>query len=627
MDADGGDRDVSEANLAQGADPAVGALLAAHALAAVAVLPDGQVAWANDLARSLVTEPGDDPPTGDEVAATLRAKLSFDPDLLDGLRPGELRKGKVRLAATHALLEDEASVLGVGSTGGTGALIAFAAHPTWPPASADEHLRRLEVMLESTNDIITVIDRDGTIRYSNAAAQRLTGLRGTDANGSSMLEFVHPDEHGLAMATLQRILDGEEVEAVELRLRHADGVWRDVEVFVTRHDDPSGEVVLTIRDITDRIRRQEELARNERRLESIVENIDDVIVVLDRSLAVSWVSPSIERLIDAPAYTNLGENAFNDMHPDDVDGAVGVLLAAMEAPEGRGRAELRLRHQRMGWRWVEAAVVNRLDDPAVGGLVCTLRDITDQRSSNAELRRESDQQRAVADHLRDMDRLKDQFLATLSHELRTPLTSVRGFSEVMLRRSEQLDPDIRDELLERIHANAVEMEDMVQQLLDFSRLQARRVEVTLGPLDVAEAVESIVDHLAHHLGRHEVVVAIEPCRAMADRRALDHVLRNLLTNAARYSDEGTRIEVTGGLRDGEVRIAVKDQGVGIAPEEQSAIFQSFYQSTPGASGRRGTGVGLNIARRYAQLQGGRLWLESTPEVGSTFFLALHPATP
>jgi PAS domain S-box-containing protein len=614
----------NEADVPEGADPAVGALLAPHGIAAVAMLPDAQVAWVNDVARALVTEPGGSDPSDDEVVATLGANLSLEAGLLDGLEPGMLRHGAVRLAATHALVEAEATVLGVAVAGGSGALVTFPATPGGS-SDADEHVRRLEVMLESTSDIITVIDREGTVRYSNAAAERLTGLRGTDANGASMLEFVHPDEHGLALATLQRILDGEDVEPVELRLRHADGVWRHVEVLVARHDDAIGGMVLTIRDITDRIRRQEELVRNERRLESIVENIDDVIVVLDRSLAVTWVSPGIERLIDAPAYTNLGENAFNDMHPDDIDSAVAVLLAAMETPEGRGRVELRLRHERLGWRWVEAAVVNRLEDPAVGGLVCTLRDVTDQRSTNAELRRLSDQQRAEADHLRDMDRLKDQFLATLSHELRTPLTSVRGFSEVLLRRSEQLDPATRDELLGRIHANAAEMEDMVQQLLDFSRLQARRVEVSLLPTDLAEAVGSIVDHLAHHLGDHEVQVRVEPCRVMADRRALDHVLRNLLTNAARYSEKGTRIEVTANPHDGEVHLAVKDHGVGIPPEAQSAVFQSFYQSTPGASGRRGTGVGLNIARRYAQLQGGRLWLESTPGAGSTFFLALPAA--
>jgi PAS domain S-box-containing protein len=600
-------------------NPALGAALGAHGVAAVLLELDGTVLWANDVATSLVREPGAG--RDEEPGTTLARALRLGP-LLDGLAAGEVRTGTIGVAATHAFVETVGSVL-AGAGAPDRALLTFSPAPA--VAGGSEQVRRLERMLDSTTDIITVVGRDGTIRYSNAASARLTGLSGTDVNGTSMIELVHPDDQGVAMAAFERLLAGDPLEPLDLRVRFGDGTWRHVEVqAVDRADEPDeASVVLTIRDISDRIRRLEETARNERKLESIVENIDDVIVVLDRSLAVTWASPSIERLIDAPAYTNVGESAFNDMHPDDVDGAVTALLSAMSAPEGRSRAELRLRHQRLGWRWVEAAVVNRLEDPAVAGLVCTLRDITDQRDSNEALRRASAEQRAEADQLRDMDRLKDQFLATLSHELRTPLTSVRGFSEVLLRRSEQLDPSTRDELLGRIHANAVEMEDMVQQLLDFSRLQARRVEVMLEPLDVADAVESIVDRLAHHLGRHEVVVAIEPCQAMADRRAVDHVLRNLLTNAARYSDEGTTIEVTGGLADGEVHVAVRDEGIGIALEEQSAVFQSFYQSSPGASGRRGTGVGLNIARRYAQLQGGRLWLESTPDVGSTFFLALR----
>ena len=188
---------------------------------------------------------------------------------------------------------------------------------------------------------------------------------------------------------------------------------------------------MSLRDVSDRVQRDAEGESHRRRLESLVENIDDVIVILGPTSPVTWTSPGIERFVDAPAYTNVGENAFNDMHPDDVDGVIAAIGEAMAEPNGRSRASLRLRHARFGWRWIEAAVVNRLDDPDVEGLVCTLRDVTDQRDEAGELARLRAQDRDEMGRLREADHLKDQFLATVSHELRTPLTAVRGFGSVL----------------------------------------------------------------------------------------------------------------------------------------------------------------------------------------------------
>lgn len=603
--------------------PALGAALAAHELAAVVRSAGGRVLWANDAARDLVNELGTTPLPG-TLDAQLGHALRLDPSLCAGLSLDEVRTGTARIAATHALLECAVSVVGIAVAGEVAALVTFAPEPL--PPTGDRHVRRLEVMLTATSDVISVVDRDGIIRYSNAAARHLTGFGGTDANGASFLDFVHPDDHGIAIAAMQQLLDGDLRDPVELRLRYADG-WRHAEVLAADYveDEAVGGFVLTVRDITDRVRRQEEAARNQRRLESIVENIDEVIVLLDRSLSVLWTSPGIERLIDAPAYTNVGEHAFNDMHPDDVDGVAQLLQTVMLTPDGRGRVNLRLRHARLGWRWVEAAAVNRLDDPAVGAIVCTLRDVTDQQSPSDELRRINQSQREVTEQLREADRVKDQFLATLSHELRTPLTSVRGFSEILLRRGEEMDPSTREELLRRIHDNAGEMEDMVQQLLDFSRVQAGRVEVRPEVLQPRQAIESLLDRLSHQLADHPVELRAGEVAVRADRRALDHVMRNLLTNAARYSPPGTAIEIAVERHGDEVWISVRDHGCGIAPEHHATIFQSFYQASPASPGRRGTGVGLNIARRYAALQGGRLWLESALGEGSTFFLSLPAA--
>lgn len=597
----------------------VSRLLDQHGVAAL-IWHHGTVPWANATALDLIAEED----LVEDAATRLRrlAECLRGWSVLDGLAPGEERPLPLEVGASRALL--------------TVSAVAFRAHQNdevlvtfrapLERAIDPAHAARLEAMLDAASDIITVIDRQGRVRYSNPAAGRITGLFGSNANGANMLEFVHPEDHPAVLDAFERgVLRDEPVDPLVLRIRLADGDWHHMEVVLAGdlelEGGGSGRVV-SLRDVSDRVQRGAEGESHRRRLELLVENIDDVIVILGPDLSVAWTSPGIERFVDAPAYTNVGESAFNDMHPDDVDGVLAAVAEAMAEPNGRSRASLRLRHVRFGWRWVEATVVNRLDDPDVEGLVCTLRDVTDQRDEAGELARLRAQDRDEMGRLREADRLKDRFLATVSHELRTPLTAVRGFGAVLRQQWAQLGDAERDQLLDRIIANATSMETMIEQLLDFSRLQAGRVEVELVALDLDDVVGEMVDSLEIQLLEHEVVIETNALRVVGDRYAFGHVLRNLLTNAAKYSSAGTRIEIEAERIGDVVHVHVRDEGIGIAPEDQRRVFQSFFQSAPALTDRRGTGVGLNVARRYAQLQGGGLELSSELGKGTTFTLTL-----
>jgi PAS domain S-box-containing protein len=618
------DDDTWRAGPASAGAKLVSRLLEQHGVAAL-IWHQGAVPWANATALELIAE-GD--LVEDDVGRLRRLGDAIgDWSVLHDLEPGEERALRLEIASTRALLAVSAVALRAHDPTNSEVLVTFRAPLERPVDPA--HAARLEAMLDSASDVITVIDQKGRVRYSNPSAGRVTGLYGSNTNGSHILELLHPEDHAAALDAFDRgVLRGEAVAPLVLRIQMADGEWHHTEVTlagaVQLDDDETGRVV-SLRDVSDRVRRDEEGNSHRRRLESLVENIDDVIVILGPDLSVTWTSPGIERFVDAPAYTNVGENAFNDMHPDDVEGVVAALGEAMADPNGRSRAALRLRHARFGWRWIEAAVVNRLDDPDVEGLVCTLRDVTDQRDEAGELARLRNQDRDEMGRLREADRLKDRFLATVSHELRTPLTAVRGFGSVLRQQWRRLGDDDRDQLLDRIVANATSMETMIEQLLDFSRLQAGRVEVELEPLDLGEAVGEMVQSLELHLQAHELVVQTNGLHVIADRYAFGHVLRNLLTNAAKYSAVGTRIDIVAERTADRVRLQVRDRGIGIAPEDQRRVFQSFFQSAPAFSDRRGTGVGLNVARRYAQLQAGRLDLESELGIGTTFTFTLPAA--
>ena len=185
---------------------------------------------------------------------------------------------------------------------------------------------------------------------------------------------------------------------------------------------------------------------------------------------------------------------------------------------------------------------------------------------------------ADVDRLRDLDRLKDEFLATVSHELRTPLTSIAGMTEMLLGEEDRFSAEETRYLLGRIDANVNDMTAMVERILDYSRLQAGRVVVRAEVLDLAVVVSDLVDKMQATLQRHVVELAVPSLLVRADADALANVLRNLLQNAAKYSPPVSRVEV-GARADGDDVVAwVRDEGIGIAVEDRSKIFRHFYQA-------------------------------------------------
>ena len=208
-----------------------------------------------------------------------------------------------------------------------------------------------------------------------------------------------------------------------------------------------------------------------------------------------------------------------------------------------------------------------------------IRDASERKEAEQRLQEALEAERTASEQLRTLDALKDEFLSIVSHELRTPLTSIAGFAELIL--TQQLDDDTERTLLERIRANAGEMGRMVDQLLAYSRLEAGRVEVQPVEVDVSAAIVDIVANQSGGLSGHEVEVDVEPqLRAVADPAALERVLGNLLSNAAKFSPPSEPITVSARAAEAdEVVISVGDRGVGIAPDEQARVFERFYQAS------------------------------------------------
>jgi signal transduction histidine kinase len=224
-------------------------------------------------------------------------------------------------------------------------------------------------------------------------------------------------------------------------------------------------------------------------------------------------------------------------------------------------------------------------------------------------------------------RHKSEFLANMSHELRTPLNAVIGFSEVLLQRMFGALTDKQDEYLKDIYASGQHLLSLINDILDLSKIEAGRMELAPAPFHLPTALENAVTLVRERAGRHGITLELDLDPGLGelvgDERKVKQVLLNLLSNAVKFTLEGGRISLKAGRRDGAVAISVTDTGIGIAPEDQAAIFEEFRQvGSDETRKQEGTGLGLTLAKKFVELHGGRIWVQSDLGRGSTFTFTL-----
>jgi signal transduction histidine kinase/CheY-like chemotaxis protein len=224
-------------------------------------------------------------------------------------------------------------------------------------------------------------------------------------------------------------------------------------------------------------------------------------------------------------------------------------------------------------------------------------------------------------------RTKSEFLANMSHELRTPLNAIIGFSELLIDEPDDgYDKETRSTYVETIHQSGQHLLALINDILDLSKVEAGRMELHPEPVSIPETIAHVLRTVDPLLARKHIILEAEAIQAgdlTADEGKLKQVLYNLLSNAIKFTDEGGRVTVEAHRYEDFVRLTVADTGVGIAPEDQERIFDEFQQVDGGPARRfEGTGLGLALTRRLAELHGGRIWLESEPGHGSRFHVEL-----
>ena len=480
-------------------------------------------------------------------------------------------------------------------------------------------------LVESAPDAMIVVDSGGAIVLANRQAERMFGYLREELLGQK-LEVLMPERyrgrHIGHRASFARDPKARPMGAgLDLRARHKDGHEMDVEISLSPLEAQGGRfMACAIRDITDRRRIEAQAQRTASYLKSSVDSIADTFLLFDErdrlvvvnSAARVLFRTGLEGPIEGKPFERVLDAALaGDLFESAIEGSEDLRsrwLAYHRDPAGS--LDVRIAQDR-ALRITERRT-------AEGGTVAVIADMSD------DVRRESELLRA-RESAEEASAAKSEFLSSMSHELRTPLNAVLGFAQLLQRDKKTPLNERQQERLSHVLRGGEHLLRLIDDVLDLARIEAGRVSMSAEPVDLGPVLEEVISTLEPMAARTEVSIVrtslpTDLVPLHADRTRLAQILMNYGSNAIKYGKKGGTVAFRVERRDGTVRVTVVDDGLGIADAHRARIFEPFHRAGQETGPIEGTGIGLAISKRLAELMGGTVGFDSELGKGSAFWV-------
>jgi PAS domain S-box-containing protein len=360
-----------------------------------------------------------------------------------------------------------------------------------------------------------------------------------------------------------------------------------------------------LHNLEDRKRAEEALRESEERFRALTESTSDWVWEVDVDGVYTYTSPKVKDLLGYEPEEVIGKTPFDLMPPEEAKRVAEEFQAIVESQRSFARLENTNRHKDGRLVVLESSGVPFFDaDGRLCGYRGIDRDITERKK---------------------LEEMKDEFIGLVSHELRTPLTVVMGAVNTALSEGSRLSAEEMRQLLQDAAWEADSLSHLLENLLELSRAQAGRLVLHAEPMGVENVVQNVVEKISRRASGHRFLIdfprGLRPIPV--DPLRLERILHNLLENAVNYSPQGSEIRVFAKRDRERLVIGIADQGIGISLRDQAKLFGAFQRlEQPGLEGVKGAGLGLLVCRRLVEAHGGRIWVESEPGRGSTFYFTL-----
>lgn len=501
------------------------------------------------------------------------------------------------------------------------------------PDDLAESEKKYRELVEYANSIILRWDSQGRITFLNEFGQNFFGYTVEEILGRHVVGTIVPPR-GSGDRDLGQLMDeicaNPQAFAQNVNeniKRNGERVWIAWTNRVVHDANGSVLEILSIgTDITEQRRVEEALKQSEASYRKLFEYAPDGIVIADGQSYYLDANPSICRMLGYSREELIGKHAADIVAPAEIE-FIDPALSEIKSVSDHQREWTFKRKD--GTTFPAEVIATMMPD---GNLLGMIRDISERKQAEAEREK---RHRAEA-----ADRIKSAFLATMSHELRTPLNSIIGFTGVILEGLAGPLNAEQSKQLGMVRTSANHLLALVNDVLDISRIEAGQMEVHREPFDVQRSVNRMADLVRPQAATKQLQLSVqidpELREAVSDERRFEQILLNLLSNAIKFTERGEvrlKVDVVEMRRENSkpraaVRLSISDTGIGIKPEHLGTIFQPFRQIDSGlARKQEGTGLGLVICRRLAELMGGEVRAESVWGKGSTFTCILPLQAP
>jgi PAS domain S-box-containing protein len=479
-----------------------------------------------------------------------------------------------------------------------------------------ESEKRYKMLVENLNEIIYTLDEQAFITYVSPNIETISGFTFDETMGKRFTDFVHAEDKVASMEQFHKMLTGDS-EPFTFKMCSKDGriFWMRTSAKPLIENNHVAGIQGVLTEITD-------LKESEQRLNMLISQTPAIIYsykIIEGETHLTYVNENVKNVLGYMPTELIGNTKlwFDSLHPDDLGIAEKTIQSNLEAKDSY--SEYRLKDKSGTYRWLHDKQKVKKNKNGEIEVIGASWDITQRKQAEKELME-------AKQKAEESTRLKTAFLANLSHEIRTPMNGILGFAE-LLQKSE-LPKKCRKKYIRIITQSGERMLDTLNKLMDISKIEAGALNVYYGETNINRQIRYVYDLFRPEAEKKGIHFSYTTSTAdyesviITDEEKINAILVNLVNNAVKYTDEGS-IGLEFHIKDNELHFLVKDTGSGIPCEKQEIIFDRFRQVDETMNRKfEGMGLGLPIAKAYAELLGGKINVKSVPGEGSIFHFTL-----
>lgn len=471
----------------------------------------------------------------------------------------------------------------------------------------------MAAIVESSDDAIISTDLNGIIATWNKGAEHIFGYSTVEAVGRLFTILIPADRFEKEAKILKEVLKGKRVDHYETVRQRKDRSLIDISLTISPLKDETGKIVgaaKIARDISERAKREKQIRYQARLLDAV----EQAVIATDFEGRIVYLNSYAEWLYGWLETEVVGKSLLELITGPDLQQADEIFSGIRRGDSWSGEMPVRRKDDSEFSAMVTHSPIHN-DQGEQIGVVQVSRDITAQKRAEAEHAKLLESERRARAEAEEANRIKDEFLATISHELRNPLNVILGYSEVLVRSNEANQSEFVQRAAEILRRNAIAQAQLVNDLLDLSRLQLGKFSLNRQVVSLTKTINDAVETVQAEALAKGLEIKIEMSNELVfvdgDPLRMEQIVWNLLNNAVKFTPSGGTVTVKLAKRNGFARLAVADTGQGIEPKFLPHVFEVFRQADATISRRHGgMGIGLALVQQLVQLQQGTVSVSS-----------------